>query len=106
MTTPSLETRVKVLTAERDEYQKAAVRTAVNCKFEYDKLLASRDACRAAAINTAANYEAENDKLLAERDALRLANKDLTSWFDALKADHDALIAAGQSPQKPDLSAA
>jgi len=69
--TPSLETRIQVLTAERDEYQKAAVRTAVNCK-------------------------AENDKLKTERDALLAANKDLIAWFDALKIDHDKLLAAGK----------
>jgi len=62
--TPSLETRIQVLTAERDEYQKAAVRTAVNCKAEYDKLTR--------------------------------ANKDLIDWFDALRIDHDKLLAAGK----------
>jgi len=39
---------------------------------------------------------ANGNLLKVERDALLLANRDLSNWFDALKADHDALKAAGK----------
>lgn len=47
-------------------------------------LINERDAYAAAADTMAAAHK-------VERDALKAANKDLQDWFDAIKADHNAL---------------
>jgi len=85
-----------------------------------DALTTERDECSAESFVWNARYEfacGERKKLLSdnaglvknqesntiafldmreERDALELANKDLSNWFDALKADHDRLMAAAK----------
>ena len=114
MTTPSLETRIKVLTTERDAYQAAALNTAMNYTVENDKLTSERDALHMKLAQQAALVEkcmvAINEnadlgkKAEAERNALR-ADALRYRWFskqivDAnMEALEKAFSTSGPTPK-------